>query len=121
MSMFSENSDFFLLQGRFLSSLSTQSPALNVVCRRLVVSPIKVAWKFVCLVALAVQLCSTKIEVVLFSNFSKLHGLVACGGEDGAIECFDMRTRSSVGRIDAAEPAGDIDQVALPCSWSTYV
>ncbi|XP_004514900.1 uncharacterized protein [Cicer arietinum] len=63
-----------LEQGRFLSSLSTQSPALNVVCR------------------------------------SKLHGLVACGGEDGALECFDMRVRSSVGRIDAVGPSGDVDQ-----------
>ncbi|XP_050232794.1 uncharacterized protein LOC126681311 [Mercurialis annua] len=63
-----------LEQGRFLSSLNTQSPALNVVCR------------------------------------SKLHGLVACGGEDGAVECFDMRMRSSAGRIDAVAPAGDDDQ-----------
>ncbi|CAL0317099.1 unnamed protein product [Lupinus luteus] len=64
-----------LEQGRFLSSLSTQSPALNVVSR------------------------------------SKLHGLVACGGEDGAVECFDMRARSSVGRIDAVRPSGDVGQV----------
>ncbi|XP_058779910.1 uncharacterized protein LOC131653671 [Vicia villosa] len=63
-----------LEQGRFLSSLNTQSPALNVVCR------------------------------------SKLHGLVACGGEDGAVECFDTRVRSSVGRIDAVGPSGDVDQ-----------
>ena len=35
------------------------------------------------------------------------------------IECFDMRTRSSVGRIDAVAPARDIDQVAilLPNMW----
>lgn len=51
--------------------------------------------------------------VVEFYNFSKLHGLVACGGEDGAVECFDMRMRSSVGRIDAVASTGDIDQVAL--------
>ncbi|KAJ4845664.1 hypothetical protein Tsubulata_003551 [Turnera subulata] len=63
-----------LEQGRFLSSLSTQSPALNTVCR------------------------------------SKLHGLVACGGEDGAVECFDMRMKSSVGRINAVVPAGDADE-----------
>ncbi|KAL0290856.1 UNVERIFIED_CONTAM: Nucleolar protein 10 [Sesamum angustifolium] len=61
-----------LEQGRFLSSLSTQSPALNVVSR------------------------------------SKVHGLVAGGGEDGAVECFDMRTRSSVGRIDVVASAGDV-------------
>ncbi|KAJ7972134.1 Nucleolar protein 10 [Quillaja saponaria] len=63
-----------LEQGRFLSSLNTQSPALNVVSR------------------------------------SKLHGLVACGGDDGAVECFDMRMRSSVGRIDAIGPSSDVDQ-----------
>ncbi|KAM5548387.1 hypothetical protein ABKV19_000017 [Rosa sericea] len=63
-----------LEQGRFLPSLNTQSPALNVVSR------------------------------------SKLNGLVACGGEDGAVECFDMRMKSSVGRINAVGPAGDIDQ-----------
>ncbi|XP_050363079.1 uncharacterized protein LOC126781984 [Argentina anserina] len=63
-----------LEQGRFLSSLNTQSPALNVVSR------------------------------------SKLHGLVACGGEDGAVECFDLRMKSPVGRINAVGPAGDIDQ-----------
>ncbi|KAI7984381.1 Nucleolar protein 10 [Camellia lanceoleosa] len=63
-----------LEQGRFLTSLNTQSPALNVVTR------------------------------------SKVHGLVACGGDDGAVECFDMRLRSSVGRINAVAPADDIDQ-----------
>ncbi|KAL6970014.1 hypothetical protein U1Q18_029722 [Sarracenia purpurea var. burkii] len=63
-----------LEQGRFLTSLNTQSPALNVVTR------------------------------------SKLHGLVACGGDDGAVECFDMRVRSSVGRINAVASAGDFDQ-----------
>ncbi|KAK4794272.1 hypothetical protein SAY86_012266 [Trapa natans] len=63
-----------LEQGRFLSPLSTRSPALNVVTR------------------------------------SKLHGLVACGGEDGAVECFGMRSRSSVGRINAVAPPGDLDQ-----------
>ncbi|CAH9062544.1 unnamed protein product [Cuscuta europaea] len=63
-----------LEQGRFLTSLSTQSPALNVVSR------------------------------------SKIHGLIACGGEDGAVECFDLRARSSVGRINAIAAAGDLDQ-----------
>lgn len=63
-----------LEQGRFLTSLCTQSPGLNVVSR------------------------------------SKIHGLIACGGDDGAVECFDLRTRSSVGRINAAAAAGDLDQ-----------
>lgn len=64
-----------LQQGRFLPSLNTESPAINVVSR------------------------------------SKLHGIVACGGVDGAVECFDTRTKSSsIGRIDATAPAGDKDQ-----------
>ncbi|KAG6486531.1 hypothetical protein ZIOFF_055107 [Zingiber officinale] len=62
-----------LEQGRFLSSLNSQSPALNVVSR------------------------------------STVHGLIACGGEDGAVECFDLRQKSSVGRINAVAPSGDID------------
>nr|POE85782.1 nucleolar protein 10 [Quercus suber] len=77
-----------LEQGRFLSSLTTQSPAINVVSR------------------------------------SKLHGLVACGGEDGAIECFDLRMRSSVGRIDAVAPTGDIDQAKSlvdPFAYDAYL
>nr|GMC84290.1 nucleolar protein 10 [Ipomoea batatas] len=41
---------------------------------------------------------------------SKIHGLIACGGDDGAVECFDLRARSSVGRINAAAAAGDLDQ-----------
>ncbi|KAH0912267.1 hypothetical protein HID58_035588 [Brassica napus] len=60
-----------LEQGRFLSPLTTQSPALNVVSR------------------------------------SNLHGLVACGGEDGAVECFDMRMKSSAARINAVTHGGD--------------
>lgn len=42
---------------------------------------------------------------------SKVHGLVAAGGEDGAVECFDTRSKSSVGRLDAVASAGDIDAV----------
>ncbi|EOA23553.1 hypothetical protein CARUB_v10016747mg [Capsella rubella] len=60
-----------LEQGRFLSPLSTQSPALNVVSR------------------------------------SSVHGLVACGGEDGAVEFFDMRIKSSAARINAVTHGGD--------------
>ncbi|KAK6115501.1 hypothetical protein DH2020_007770 [Rehmannia glutinosa] len=76
-----------LEQGRFLSSLSTQSPASNVVSR---------SWPMY-------------DNLNSFFLFSKIHGLVASGGEDGAVECFDMRTRSSVGRVDAVASAGDID------------
>ncbi|KAE8785863.1 Nucleolar protein 10 [Hordeum vulgare] len=63
-----------LEQGRFLASLTSQSPAINVVTR------------------------------------SMIHGLVACGGEDGAVECFDMRRKSSVGRINTTSSSEDVDQ-----------
>ena len=50
----------------------------------------------------------------MLNNCSKLHGIIACGGVDGAVECFDTRTKlSSIGRIDAVAPAGDKDQVSL--------
>lgn len=61
-------------QGRFLSSLVTQSPAVNVVSR------------------------------------SAIHGLIAAGGDDGVVECFDARKKSSVGRINVIMPAGGVDQ-----------
>uniref|UniRef100_A0A803M631 Nucleolar protein 10 n=1 Tax=Chenopodium quinoa TaxID=63459 RepID=A0A803M631_CHEQI len=51
---------------------------------------------------------SPGLNVVSRSN---CHGLVACGGEDGAVECFDMRARSSVGRINAVAAAEDDGQV----------
>ncbi|KAI9082940.1 hypothetical protein K1719_035083 [Acacia pycnantha] len=35
---------------------------------------------------------------------------MVCGGEGGAVECFDMRERSSIGRIDATGPSGDVNQ-----------
>ncbi|URD77313.1 NUC153 domain [Musa troglodytarum] len=41
------------------------------------------------------------------SLISTVHGLVACGGEDGAVDCFDLRKKSSVGRINAVAPTGD--------------
>ncbi|KAF3332315.1 nucleolar protein 10 [Carex littledalei] len=63
-----------LEQGRFLQSLTSQSPGINVVAR------------------------------------SAIHGLVACGGEDGAVECFDMRQKSSVGRISTLASTNDVDQ-----------
>ncbi|KAJ0865366.1 putative transcription factor WD40-like family [Helianthus annuus] len=63
-----------LEQGRFLSSLNTQSPALNVVSR------------------------------------SKYHGLIAGGGEDGAVECFDMRIKSSVARLNAVTSVTEGDE-----------
>ncbi|KAG5134221.1 hypothetical protein JHK82_025409 [Glycine max] len=55
-------------------------------------------------------LCAASSPDLYRINLEQLHGLVACGGEDGAVECFDMRVRSSVGRIDAVGPSGDVDQ-----------
>ena len=49
----------------------------------------------------------------MFFNFSKVHGLVACGGDDGSVECFDMRVRSSIGRINAVSPASGADEVII--------
>jgi len=34
------------------------------------------------------------------------HGMLACAGEDGILECFDLRARSSIGSIDATAAAG---------------
>lgn len=57
-----------------------------------------------------------------FDQFSHVHGLIACGGEDGAVECFDLRRKSSVGRINAVMPAGDVDHVMLwPIVLSLYM
>ena len=44
---------------------------------------------------------------------SNLHGLIACGGEDGAVECFDMRMKSSAARINAVTHGGDAAAVIL--------
>ncbi|KAH9318356.1 hypothetical protein KI387_020125, partial [Taxus chinensis] len=41
---------------------------------------------------------------------SQVHGLVACGGEDGALECFDLRQKAAVGRINVVASAGDTKQ-----------
>lgn len=40
---------------------------------------------------------------------SPVHGLIACGGEDGFVECFDLRQKASVGRV-LAVGAGNEDQ-----------
>ncbi|KAL2613245.1 hypothetical protein R1flu_024937 [Riccia fluitans] len=41
---------------------------------------------------------------------SSVHGMVAAGGDDGAIECFDLRQKSSIGRINAAGSTDNPDQ-----------
>ena len=40
------------------------------------------------------------------------HGLFAAAGEEGLLECFDLRQRRSVGALDAAAAAGAVS----PCS-----
>ncbi|PSC72487.1 Nucleolar 10 [Micractinium conductrix] len=59
-----------LEEGRFLTPLSSRSPAVNAC------------------------------------GISPAHGLLACAGEDGALECFDLRQRDSLGWLDAAGAAG---------------
>jgi ribosome biogenesis protein ENP2 len=39
-------------------------------------------------------------------GISPAHGLLACAGEDGGLECFDLRQRDSVGRLNASAAAG---------------
>uniref|UniRef100_A0A1J3J997 Nucleolar protein 10 n=1 Tax=Noccaea caerulescens TaxID=107243 RepID=A0A1J3J997_NOCCA len=50
---------------------------------------------------------STQSPALNVVSRSKLHGLVACGGEDGAVECFDMRMKSSAARINAVAHGSD--------------
>lgn len=54
------------------------------------------------------------------SGVSSTHGLFACAGDDGLLECFDMRARSSAGVLDAASAIGAPGQVwiavtLVPC------
>lgn len=37
---------------------------------------------------------------------SPTHGLIGCAGEDGGLECFDLRQKASLGYLDAAAAAG---------------
>ena len=39
-------------------------------------------------------------------GISPAHGLLACAGDDGGLECFDLRQRDSLGRLGAAAAAG---------------
>jgi len=56
----------------------------------------------------------------LLVHKSPVHGLIACGGEDGFLECFDQRQKASVGRI-LAVGAGNEDQVRdNPTDYSAW-
>ncbi|PPS04701.1 hypothetical protein GOBAR_AA15975 [Gossypium barbadense] len=97
-----------LEQGRFLSSLNTQSPALNVVSRRFLG-----IFSYLSSLPIVLDNMLTRFadsRIICFYGFSKFHGLVACGGEDGAVQCFDMRMKTSIGRINAVSPAGDAEE-----------
>ena len=43
------------------------------------------------------------------------HGLFAAAGEEGLLECFDLRQRRSVGALDAAAAAGAVRLLSLSC------
>ncbi|MEW5309813.1 MAG: hypothetical protein WDW38_001668 [Sanguina aurantia] len=43
-------------------------------------------------------------------GISPTHGLFACAGDDGVLECFDLRQRKAAGYLDAAAAAGAAGQ-----------
>eukprot|EP00983_Pelagomonas_calceolata_P012627 404224-Pelagomonas_calceolata.AAC.2 len=42
----------------------------------------------------------------MLAGLSPVHGLFACAGEDGVLECFDLRMKSAAGALDAATNCG---------------
>ena len=52
---------------------------------------------------------ATRSPAVNACGLSPVHGLLACAGETGLLECFDVRARSSVGCFDAAAAAGAVN------------
>lgn len=48
----------------------------------------------------------TKLKHHHTSGLSPTHGLFATAGEDGQLECWDLRAKEPVGCIDAAAAAG---------------
>ncbi|KAK8563807.1 hypothetical protein V6N12_035943 [Hibiscus sabdariffa] len=53
-----------------------------------------------------------KIKITTDGEFIRnvFHGLVDCGGENGVVQCFYMRMRTLVGRINAIALVGDVDE-----------
>jgi hypothetical protein len=41
-------------------------------------------------------------------GLASAHGMFAAAGEDGVLECFDLRQRRSLGVLDAAAEAGSV-------------
>lgn len=48
----------------------------------------------------------TRSPAVNACGVAPSHGLFACAGEDGGLECFDLRQKESLGWMDAAAAAG---------------
>jgi hypothetical protein len=49
-----------------------------------------------------------------FGTHSKIQWIVASGGEDGVVECFDIRSTSSMGKINIpAVSSEDYNQVLM--------
>jgi hypothetical protein len=48
-------------------------------------------------------------------GLSPSHGLFAAAGEDGQLECFDLRARSSIATLDAAAAAGSPGALEQGC------
>lgn len=44
-----------------------------------------------------------------------MHGLFACAGEDGVLECFDLRMKNSAGTLDAATSCGAPGEKVCVC------
>ena len=51
-----------------------------------------------------------KSQAINACGIAPAHGLLACAGEDGGLECFDLRQRDSLGWLDAAAAAGGSGQ-----------
>lgn len=47
-------------------------------------------------------------EGINVCQVSPAHGLLACAGETGLLECFDPRQARCAGRIDAASASGAV-------------
>ena len=50
-------------------------------------------------------------------GISPAHGLFAAAGEDGVLECFDLRQRTAAGHIDAAAASDSVRYRAQARAW----
>lgn len=48
----------------------------------------------------------TRSPAINACGLAPAHGLIGAAGEDGGLECFDVRQRDSLGWLDAAGAAG---------------